>query len=411
MKREFSVENFREQFPILHKPLKNGKRLVYLDNSATTQKPQCVIDRIVEFYSQYNSNVHRGMYEFSERATGEYESARLKVANYFGVKNPDEIVFVSGATDAINLVAYGYGRKFLAPGDEVLIGAAEHHANYLPWQVLEREIGIVRKIIPLDGNGDIDMEAYENLFSSRTKLVAIQHIGNVIGAVNDIKNLAKIAHANGAKILVDGACSMASGKVNLSDVDCDFFACSGHKGFAPTGSGFLFGKYELLSEMSPHRTGGNAVIRVTFQETTFKPPPAKFEAGTQNISAVIGLGEAVAFLDGVDWESARRHMATLADHCREGLRSIGGITTYGAPKNQTCLFSFNLNGVHAHDVATYLGNSGIAVRAGTHCAQPLMQILGVPGTVRISMGLYNTIGEIDVAIDTIENCRRAFIGN
>ena len=383
---------------------------MFFDNLATTQKPRRVIDKIIDFYANYNANVHRGMYEFSERATGEYEAARKKLANYFGVDDGREMVFVRGTTEAINLVAHSYGRKFLGAGDEILVGAAEHHANYLPWQVLEREIGIRRKIIPLDENFRVDVEKYKNLFSKRTKLVAIQHVSNVLGGTNDIGTLAKIAHGNGAKILVDGACTLALHRINLREIDCDFFACSGHKGFAPMGSGFLFGKYELLSGMPPYHTGGNMVNVVRFEGATFKLPPDRFEAGTPDIAAAIGLGEAISFLETVDWGAARAHLANLSTRMAKGLRSIPAIKIYGNPTDGNGIFSFNVDGVHAHDVATYLGNEGIAVRAGTHCAQPAMQILGVPGTVRISMGLYNTFEEVDAVIGALATCQGVFLG-
>jgi cysteine desulfurase/selenocysteine lyase len=410
MGHEFSIEKFRKQFPILSKPLRNGNPLVYLDNSATTQKPQLVIDKIVDFYSTYNSNVHRGMYEFSEKATNEYERVRHDIAKYFDVNNPNEIVFVRGATEAINLVAYSYGRKFLTAGDEILIGAAEHHANYLPWQVLEQEIGIKRKIIPLNADYTIDIEQYEHLFSKRTKFVAIQHISNVLGTVNDIRMLGTIAHSHGAKILIDGACSLASEKINLEKIDCDFFACSGHKGFGPTGSGFLFGKYDLLQGMLPYHVGGNIVNKVHFEESSFKPPPTKFEAGTPDIAAVLGLGAAIDFLKEIDWKFARAYFSEVIQYASGKIRNVPGIKVYGTSKNQSGVFSFNLNNVHAHDVATHLGSRGIAIRAGTHCAQPLMQIFGVSGTARISLCLYNTKQEVDEAVIALEDCLNIFIG-
>jgi cysteine desulfurase/selenocysteine lyase len=409
MECEFSIEDFRRQFPILNRPIRNGKSLIYLDNSATTQKPQCVIDKIVDFYSSYNANVHRGMYEFSEKATNEYEQVRHNLAEYFGVHNPNEIIFVRGATEAINLVAHSYGRKFLTVGDEILIGAAEHHANYLPWQVLGQEIGVERKIIPLNTDYDIDINQYENLFSRRTKLVTIQHISNVLGNINDIKTLSTIAHEHGAKILIDGACSLASEKINLEEIGCDFFVCSGHKGFGPTGSGFLFGKYDLLRDMPPYHTGGNIVNKVRFDGTSFKLPPTKFEAGTPDIAAVLGLGAAIDFLKKVDWKSARMYFSELVQHASKKAQSVPNIKIYGTAQNRSGVFSFNLIGIHAHDVATYLGNQGIAARAGTHCVQPLMQILGVPGTVRISLCLYNTKQEIDKATMALENCQDLFL--
>jgi cysteine desulfurase/selenocysteine lyase len=410
MGHAFSVENFRRRFPILHKPLKVGKPLIYLDNSATTQKPQCVIDKVVDFYSNYNSNVHRGMYEFSERATNEYEQVRNNLAEYFGVNNPNEIIFVRGATEAINLVAHSYGRKFLAAGDEILIGVAEHHANYLPWQVLEQEIGIRRKIIPLNSDYNIDIGQYESLFSKRTKLVTIQHISNVLGSINDVRALGAIAHKHGARILIDGACSLASEKkINLEEIDCDFFACSGHKGFGPTGSGFLFGKYELLQDMPPYHMGGNIVNKVCFDGTSFKLPPTKFEAGTPDIAAVLGLGATIDFLKEIDWKSAKIYFSELVRYAGEKIRSIPGIKIHGTSQNQSGVFSFNLADIHAHDVATHLGSHGIAVRAGTHCAQPLMQLFGVPGTVRISLCLYNTKQEIDAAMVALKACQNLFL--
>ncbi|MDR2628806.1 MAG: cysteine desulfurase [Puniceicoccales bacterium] len=407
---EFSIEKFRKQFPILSKPLKSGNSLIYLDNLATTQKPQSIIDKIVDFYSTYNSNVHRGMYEFSERATNEYEQVRHSIAEYFGVNNPNEIIFVRGATEAINLVAYSYGRKFLTVGDEILIGAAEHHANYLPWQVLEQEIGVRRRIIPLNADYTIDMEKYEHLFSKRTKFVAIQHISNVLGSINDIRALGAIAHAHGAKILVDGACSLAAEKINLGEIDCDFFACSGHKGFGPTGSGFLFGKYDLLQAMLPYYVGGNMVNKVHFEESSFKLPPTKFEAGTPDIAAILGLGATIDFLKEIDWKFAKAYFFELVQYAGEKIRSIPGIKIYGTSKNQSGVFSFNLKDVHAHDVATHLGSRGIAIRAGTHCTQPLMQVLGVSGTARISLCLYNTKQEIDKAIIALGDCLNIFTG-
>ncbi|MDR1413464.1 MAG: cysteine desulfurase [Puniceicoccales bacterium] len=408
MSNKFAAENFRRQFPIFEKPLENGKELIFLDNLSTTQKPQCVIDKIVDFYSSYNANVHRGLYEFSQRATENYEQTRSKLANYLGVEDPREIIFVRGTTEAINLVARSYAGEFLQRGDEILIGAAEHHSNYLPWQVLEKEIGISRKIIPLDGDGNVDMERYGNMFSPRTKFVAIQHISNALGSINDIKMLTKIAHERGAKILIDGACSLAFGKINLREIGCDFFACSGHKCFGPTGSGFLFGKYELLEVMPPYHTGGNMVDRVQFGETAFKFPPDRFEAGTPDIAAVIGFGAAIDFLSAIDWQPAHEYLAGLAEYLRGRLQEIPGIKIYGNSECRKGIFSFNLSGIHCHDVAMYLGNEGIAVRAGTHCAQPLMHILKTPGTVRISISLYNTSEEIDVMIRVLAECQTIF---
>jgi cysteine desulfurase/selenocysteine lyase len=404
MESEFAVEELRKLFPIFGKCLGGGRELIYFDNSATTHKPQCVINALVDFYATYNANVHRGTYEHGEMATNGYEGAREKVAAYFGVKNSAEIIFLRGATEAINLVANSYGRKFLLPGDEILVGAAEHHSNYLPWQALEREIGVVRKIIALNSDGDIDLERYAAMFSKRTKFVAVQHIGNVTGAVNDVQLLAEIAHGHGAKILIDGACSMAFHRVDLSRMDCDFFACSGHKGFGPMGSGFLYGKYDLLNTMAPYQSGGNMVNRVRFGETSFKLPPHRFEAGTPDVAAAIGLGCAIDFLGGMDWNLANAHCAALRDYLSEKLLQMDGVQIYGNPKNRMCIFPFNLKGVHCHDVATFLGIAGIAVRAGTHCAQPLMDLWGIPGCVRMSLCFYNTKLEIDSAVEVLGKC-------
>lgn len=406
MELQFSVENIKQQFPIFQRPNAHGKRLIWLDNASTTQKPQCVINAIVDYYTCYNSNIHRGIYEFSEKASMKYEEVRSKVANYFGVHNLDEIVFVRGATEGINLVASSYCRKFLKKDDEILIGAAEHHANYLPWQVLDKEIGVCRKIIPLTNAGDIDLDAYEKLFTKKTKFVAVQYISNVLGSKNDIGLLTTIAHNHGAKILIDGASALNVCQPQLDSVDCDFFVCSGHKGFGPTGSGFLFGKYSLLEQMVPYQTGGDMVNKVTFEESTFKNPPYRFEAGTPDVAAVIGMGVAIDFLLSIDHVGAQKHLKMLTDYLTQSLRECSNIMVYGDPIDRSGIVSFNMNGCHPHDVATFLANDGIAVRAGTHCAQPLMELLSVPGTVRVSLAIYNTIQDIDDLMTSIDKVQK-----
>ena len=403
---KFDAENFRENFPILQKLLPGRQKLVYFDNCATTQKPQVVIDKIAEFYSRFNANVHRGLYDFSEHATESYEQTRSKVANYLGIKNRDEVIFTHGTTEAINLVAESYCKHFLTKGDEILVGTAEHHANYLPWQALEQEIGIVRKSIPLNADSSIDFDAYESLFSEKTKFVAVQHISNVLGVKNDVTQIAKIAHAHGAKILIDGASTLAFERPNISNIDCDFFACSAHKGFGPMGVGLLAGKYELLDQMPPYQVGGGIVNKVNFDQTTYQLPPHKFEPGTPDVAAVIGFGATIDFLENIDWDSAKEYLAYLNGYCFAKLQKIPTIQLYARP--DLPIISFNLTNVHSHDVATYLASKGIAVRAGTHCAQPLMRTLGCPGTVRISLALYNTTAEIDFVIATIAECAKRF---
>lgn len=410
MESQFSAENIKQQFPIFQRPNANGKRLIWLDNASTTQKPQCVIDSIVDYYTCYNSNIHRGIYEFSEKASMKYEEVRSKVARYFGINDSNEIIFVRGATEGINLVANSYCRKFLQNGDEILIGAAEHHANYLPWQMLEHEIGIHRKIIPLTNACDIDIDGYEKLFTERTKFVSIQYISNVIGNQNNIGLLTSIAHDHGAKILIDGASALNVCPPKLYDIDCDFFVCSGHKGFGPTGSGFLYGKYSLLKQMEPYQTGGDMVNKVTFEESTFKNPPYRFEAGTPDIAAVIGMGAAIDFLSNIDHISAQKHLKILTEYLIKSLRKRDNITVYGDPTERAGIVSFNMKGCHPHDVATFLENDGIAVRAGTHCAQPLMTLLLVSGTVRVSLAMYNTIQDIDDLMTSIDKIQKWMIG-
>ena len=403
----FSVEEFRENFPILHKPSSRGKPIVYLDNAATTQKPQCVIDAVTDFYTNCNSNIHRGLYELAETATLKYENTRKKAAKYLNV-DTDEIIFVRGTTEAINLVANCYVRKFLNADDEIIVGAAEHHSNYLPWQILGKEIGIKRKIAPLTETGEIDIDVFFKLFTKKTKFVAIQHSSNVLGNTNNISELTKIAHENGAKILIDGASSLLHSTVDLKKIDCDFFACSGHKCYAPMGVGILFGKYDLLESMCPYQVGGNTVNKVNFESSIFKLPPQKFEAGTQDIASVIGLGAAIDFLESVDRDEMDNYFNELCKYTFDRLSNLPFVKMYSKPKKMSGVFSFNIEGIHSHDVATLLGINNIAIRAGTHCAQPLMQLLGVPGTARASLAQYNKFEEIDIMIDSLIKCKKAF---
>lgn len=409
MSDAISVVEFRKLFPIFQELVSEGHPLVYLDNSATTQRPQVVIDAIVDFYTHYNSNVSRGVYDASARATLAYERCRQKIAHWIHANQPEEVVFTRSATEAINLVASSWGRHYLFPGDEILIGAAEHHSNYLPWQQLSQERGLVRKIIPLKETGDIDEAAYENSFTEKTRLVVIQHISNVLGSINPIERLTEIAHAHGAKIMIDGACSLLHERINVRTIDCDFFACSGHKGYGPFGGGFLYGKYNLLDKMPPYQTGGNTPVHVAFDRTTYKRPPDRFEAGTPDVAAVIGMEAAIDFLAEYSTPAMSAHFKALVDYTQMQLQNVEGLHLYGNPMKKAGIFAFNLVGIHAHDVATFLGHYGIAVRAGTHCAQPLAAALGIPGSVRVSLAWYNTPQEVDFLVDQLNRCRREFL--
>jgi cysteine desulfurase/selenocysteine lyase len=402
----FDVDDFRSLFPILSSPVRQRVKLVYVDNAATSQKPMCVIEMISDFYKSYNSNINYGMYDFSILATEAYNSARLKIAKYCGVAG-GEIVFTYGTTDGMNMLASSYGGCFLKKNDKVLIGAAEHHSSYLPWKILCQNIGAKIEIIPLVGaRHELDVGAYESMFDANTKLVVVQHISNVLGNVNDVRLLSDIAHRNGAIIAVDGAASLIHGSVDLRDMDCDFFVTSSHKAFGPSGVGFLFGRRNLLEAMAPYRVGGRMVDEVTFDGERYKSPPERFEAGTPNISAVIGFGNSIDFLSRIDWNSARQHLNDLSDHCRNRLSEIDELVTYGS--GNAGIFSFNVSNIHCHDVATILASHGIAIRAGHHCAQPLMNLLKVSGTARISLCLYNTKEEIDFIADTLKTCKSYF---
>ncbi|MDR2436133.1 MAG: cysteine desulfurase [Puniceicoccales bacterium] len=395
----FDVGLFRSHFPILD----SSGQLIYVDNAATTQRPSRVINSVCDFYRSYNSNIQHGMYDFAIRATEAYELARSRIAEYFNVSGR-EIVFTYGATDGMNMLATSYGKKFLTGGDEILIGAAEHHSSYLPWKNLCADVGAGVKIIPLKGERrELDIDSYRSMFGERTKLVVIQHISNVLGNVNDIGLLSEIAHKNGAKIVIDGAASLAHGPIDLKSVGCDFFVTSGHKAFGPNGSGFMFGKYDLLESMPPSRVGGRMVNEVSFENVVYKLPPERFEAGTPDVASAIGFGECIEFLSEMEWGPAGQYLSHLSKYCRDRLREIDDLVIYGS--GEAGIFSFNISGIHCHDVATILAKRGIAIRAGHHCAQPLMNLLNVAGTARISLCPYNTTGEIDSIIDVLKTCK------
>ena len=400
---KFSVDSFRKNFPILDMKLPNGKQLIYFDNAATTQKPRCVIDAITNFYLTSNANIDRGLHYLGNLATTMCDAVRVKTAKYFNV-NKQEIVFVRGATEGLNLLAHCLGSKFLSAGDEVLIGASEHHANIVPWQIACKQVGAKLRMIQFTQSREIDLDALKGMMSERVKIVSVQHIGNVFGNINPIEEIAEIAHKFGALCVIDGAASLKHGKLDLQKINCDFFVFSGHKGFAPTGIGVVYGKYDLLDQLSPYQTGGTMLQKITLEDTTFLPPPERFEAGTLDIAGIIGLGAAIDFLNSIDWNSAKEYEALLVKKLDFVLSSYDNVSVYANRVANAGIFSFNVNNLHAHDVATVFDSEGIAIRAGNHCAQPLMRSLGVHSTARISLALYNTVGEIDHINVALEKC-------
>lgn len=401
-----NITDIREQFPILHQQV-NGHDLVYLDSAATSQKPRAVIETLDKYYNQYNSNVHRGVHTLGTRATDGYEGAREKVRKFINAKSMAEIIFTKGTTTSLNMVALSYARANLKPGDEVVITYMEHHANIIPWQQAVKATGATLKYIPLQEDGTISLEDVRETVTSNTKIVAVSHVSNVLGTVNPIKEMAKIAHDNGAVIVVDGAQSTPHMKIDVQDLDCDFFALSSHKMCGPTGVGVLYGKKALLENMEPAEFGGEMIDFVGLYESTWKDLPWKFEAGTPIIAGAIGLGAAIDFLEEIGLDEISRHEHKLAAYALERFRQLDGVTVYG-PEERAGLVTFNLDDVHPHDVATVLDAEGIAVRAGHHCAQPLMKWLDVTATARASFYLYNTEEEIDKLVEALQKTKEYF---
>ena len=392
--RSFDIATVRRDFPILGSMV-HGKPLVYLDNAATTQKPRAVLDAVRSYYESSNSNVHRGVHHLSETATGLYEGARERVRAFINAPDAREIIFVRGATEAINLVCHSYGRTKVGPGDEVVISAMEHHSNIVPWQMLCREKDARLRVIPMDDRGDLLMDEYSKLLTDRTRIVAVNHVSNALGTVNPVEEIVRIAHARGIPVLVDGAQAVPHLVVDVAAMGCDFYLVSGHKLYAPMGIGALFGKMELLAGMSPFQGGGDMIKSVTFEKTIFADVPHLFEAGTPNVGGAVGLAAAIDYLAGIGVEAVRRHEEELLSRATELLSSVKGLRIIGSAARKAGVLSFTLDDVHPHDIGTILDSEGIAVRAGHHCAQPVMQRFGVPATVRASFGLYNTVEEID----------------
>ena len=403
----WDVERIRADFPVLHQTV-NGKPLIYLDNGASSQVPQVVIDRGSVYIEQEHSNIHRGVHYLSQKATTAYEGAREKVKRFINARESRECIFVRGATEGINLVMHGYGRKFIGAGDEIIISAMEHHANIVPWQMLCEEKGAHLRVIPMNDAGELLLDAYDGLLNERTKFVAVTHVSNALGTINPIKQMIAQAHKYGVPVLIDGAQSAPHMPVDVQDLDCDFYAFSGHKMYAPTGSGVVYGKAELLERMNPFQGGGDMIKTVTFEKTTYAGLPNKMEAGTPAIASQIGLGAAIDYLDSIGREQAALYEADLLRYATERVSAIEGVRIIGTAQHKASVLSFVIDGIHPHDIGTILDQEGIAVRAGHHCAQPVMQRFNLPATARASFAFYNTKAEIDVLANTIQKVIEIF---
>lgn len=390
----FDVYTLRENFPILHRRL-NGKQLVYFDNAATSQKPQVVIDALTNYYSSYNANIHRGIHTLAEEATAAYEATRGTAKNFINAASAEEIIFTRGATEGINLVAYTWGRKNLHEGDEIIISGMEHHSNIVPWQIVCEEKKAILKVIPINKNGELDFGSYKKLLSSKTKIVAVVHASNSLGTINPVGQIIDEAHKAGALVMLDGAQSTVHLDIDVQDLDCDFFAFSGHKVYGPTGAGVLYGKKNILEAMPPFMGGGEMIKEVTFEKTTYNDLPYKYEAGTPNIADTVALKSALDFVTGTGKENIRRHEDALLNYATEQLKTINGLTIVGNAKQKVSVVSFSVKNIHPQDLGVLLDNQGIAVRTGHHCTQPVMDYFKIPGTVRASFAMYNTKEEID----------------
>ena len=403
----YDVERVRADFPILSTQV-HGHPLCYLDNAASAQKPRAVLDAVRDAYETTYANVHRGVHYLSERATAEYEAARTKARRFLNARHDNEIVFTRGATESINLVAASFGRAFLAPGDEIIISEVEHHSNIVPWQMLRDSHGVVLKVAPISDDGELDFEGFENLFTERTKLVAISHMSNALGTIQPARRIVDAARARGARVLFDGCQAAIHLPVDVQDLDCDFYAFSGHKIYGPSGIGVLYGKAELLDALPPYQGGGEMIKTVTFEETTWADAPARFEAGTPSIVQAIGLGAALDYVTGVGKERIALHESDVLGYATQRLSAIDGLRLFGTAPAKASVLSFTMDCAHPHDVATVLDRSGVAVRAGHHCAQPLMKRLGVTATSRASFAMYSTRAEVDALADALESVREIF---
>ena len=404
---DLQAQFWRTDFPIL-KTRVNGKPLVYLDNAATTQKPQTVIDAEREYYSNYNANVHRGVHSLSQQATEAYEEARGKVQHLINAASSNEIIFVRGTTEAINLVAQCYGRSRLQSGDEIILSQMEHHSNIVPWQMLCQQTGAKLRVIPVDDSGELQMEIFETLLNERTRMLAVTHVSNALGTINPVKYIIELAHQHGVPVLLDGAQAIAHMPVDVQVLDCDFYAFSAHKLYGPTGVGVLYGKASLLEGMPAYQGGGDMIRSVSFEETTYNILPYKFEAGTPNIAGVIGLGIAIDYVSSIGFEAMVSHEQALLSYATPMLVAVPGLRIVGNAREKTGILSFVLEGVHPHDIGTILDGEGVAIRAGHHCTMPLMERFGVPATVRASFALYNTRQEVDALVAAVHKAQEVF---
>ena len=402
-----NIEEIRKDFPILSRTVYN-RPLVYLDNAATTQKPRAVVEAMTEEYYSVNANVHRGVHYLSQQATELHEQARANVQGFINARSEAEIIFTRGTTESLNLVAFSFGEAFLKEGDEVLVSVMEHHSNIVPWQMLRERKGIVLKVVPMTDEGEIDLETYKSLFSPRTRLVCIAHVSNVLGTVNPVKEMAAIAHAHGAKVLVDGAQSVPHRRVDVQDIDCDFLTFSGHKIYGPTGIGVLYGREELLEKMPPYQGGGEMIARVSFEKTTYERLPFKFEAGTPDFVGSHALAVALDYVRGIGQDIIAAHEADLTRYAMEQMSLIPGMKIYGTAREKDAVISFNVGDIHPLDLGTLLDRLGIAIRTGHHCAQPLMARCGVESMARASFALYNTRAEVDALVAGIDRVRKMF---
>jgi cysteine desulfurase/selenocysteine lyase len=403
----FDVERVRADFPILQTAVE-GKPLVYLDNAASSQMPQQVIDRLVRYQTTEHANIHRAVHTLSERATAAYEEARAKLQRFIHAPDVREVIFTSGTTEAINLVMHGYGRKFIKAGDEIILTTLEHHSNIVPWQMLAEETGAILRVLPINDAGELCLDQFEPLFNARTKLVGVSHVSNALGSINPVKQMIALAHERGVPVLVDGAQAAPHMPVDVQDLDCDFYAFSGHKLCGPTGIGVLYGKAALLEKMQPFKGGGDMILSVSFEKTVYNTIPYKFEAGTPPIAAAIGLGAAVDYLSAIGMDTIARHEHALLLYATAQLNDVPGLRLIGTADNKAAVLSFTLDGIHPHDVGTLLNQEGIAVRTGHHCAQPVMTRFKVSATTRASFAFYNSMAEVDALVAGIRSVQKVF---
>ena len=403
----FDLERIRADFPILQLQVE-GKPLVYLDNAASSQMPQQVMDRLTRYQTSEHANINRAVHYLSETATTEYDAARCKLQRFINASEEREVIFTSGTTDAINLVMHGYGRRFIKPGDEIILTTLEHHSNIVPWQMLAEETGANIRVVPINDAGELLIDEYEKLFNARTRFVGVIHVSNALGSINPVKQMIAFAHAHGVPVLVDGAQAAPHLQVDVQELDCDFYAFSGHKLCGPTGIGVLYGKAALLEKMQPFKGGGDMILSVTFEKTTYNTIPHKFEAGTPPIAAAIGLGAAVDYLSAIGMDAIATHELELLNYATAQMTRMPGVRIIGTAKNKASVISFTVDGVHPHDVGTLLNQEGVAVRTGHHCAQPVMKRFKVPATSRASFAFYNSMAEVDALIAGIRSVQKVF---